>query len=660
MTRESLGSKTTGSDGTASWSYTGVGAGDVSFVAVWEELESKTVTVDDYVPTTTKITLSLNKTSITYGENVTCTAVVTDQHGQNIPSGEIIFAEGRGAITVLGSANIVNGVATLTTDAIRGGSREIRAFFGSTLGIEANAVPITVNKATPTISLLSDKAFVESEESFTLSGVLSARYGGSVKIYDGSTLVEEVTTGTGGAFSTTLSSATGGNHSYTAVYEGSVNYNSVTSENVDVLVKNTPILIGYTGSSFSSSGRQTFEYTGNVFIDWGDNSAMEQYVYGQAFTHSYSTSGNYSIKVYGDISGIKNSGFYGSNLKTISFPDNISSLGLNGFEYCTNLVRADIPSSVTSIANYCFWNSTALTEIILNWDSASDIITYNNTWIDGCTSFDHFLIPEGTTALYTAKNYPSNLLQEAGDTPVPDSIDLTGTKSILSYADSEQSVLTATVLDENEDPIEGVDVNLYNGSTLWDTLTTGSDGTVSKTYTSQGSGDIVFTAEVDGTLLTKTYTVHDYFKYIASGSKTFSTTSHTQFDIADLNDLTGDYEISVTLKSNATKAFGIALNNATATSNQNLLRIGINSSNYADIIRMSNGSIAEANTSQQTYSANTDVVLKLTRVNGVYTAYIDSYSRSYSNAPSNPRYLQVESWSTSKTLTYTDFIVKPL
>jgi hypothetical protein len=132
------------------------------------------------------------------------------------------------------------------------------------------------------------------------------------------------------------------------------------------------------------------------------------------------------------------------------------------------------------------------------------------------------LIPQDTTSLYTAKGYPSDLLQEAGDTPVPDSIDLTGTKSILSYADSESSVLTATVLAENKDPIEGVDVNLYNGSTLWDTLTTGSDGTVSKTYTSQGSGDIVFTAEVDGTLLTKTFKVRDGIFYDVSSSSNVS------------------------------------------------------------------------------------------------------------------------------------------
>jgi hypothetical protein len=104
-------------------------------------------------------------------------------------------------------------------------------------------------------------------------------------------------------------------------------------------------------------------------------------------------------------------------------------------------------------------------------------------------------------------------------TPTPASIDLTGTKSILSYADSESCVLTATVLDSSDNPVEGVDVNLYNGSTLWDTLTTDSSGECSKTYSSAGAGDITFTAEVDGTLLTKTYAVEDCLYYSNSYNK---------------------------------------------------------------------------------------------------------------------------------------------
>ena len=99
-------------------------------------------------------------------------------------------------------------------------------------------------------------------------------------------------------------------------------------------------------------------------------------------------------------------------------------------------------------------------------------------------------------------------------TPTPASISLTGTKNILSYADSESSVLTATVLDDNDDPVEGATVELYKDNVLWDTLTTGSAGTVSKTYTSAGIGDVGFTVEC-GSLVTERYSLQDCLRYNA-------------------------------------------------------------------------------------------------------------------------------------------------
>ena len=95
-------------------------------------------------------------------------------------------------------------------------------------------------------------------------------------------------------------------------------------------------------------------------------------------------------------------------------------------------------------------------------------------------------------------------------------------------------MLTATVLDSSDNPVEGVTVNLYNGSTLWDTLTTDSSGECSKTYSSAGSGDITFTAEVDGTLLTKTYDIEDCINYDAmtsnSGKWTIPSACSTAYD----------------------------------------------------------------------------------------------------------------------------------
>ena len=108
--------------------------------------------------------------------------------------------------------------------------------------------------------------------------------------------------------------------------------------------------------------------------------------------------------------------------------------------------------------------------------------------------------------------------------------------------------LKINVYDEDDNPLEGVDVNLYNGSTLWDTLTTGSDGTVSKTYTSQGSGDIVFTAEVDGTLLTKTYSIRDVY-YANTGL----TDKSADFDVANLKVMNSKTKGTVSITSDGEK-----------------------------------------------------------------------------------------------------------
>ena len=100
-------------------------------------------------------------------------------------------------------------------------------------------------------------------------------------------------------------------------------------------------------------------------------------------------------------------------------------------------------------------------------------------------------------------------------TPTPASVDLTGTKSILSYADSESSVRTATGLDSSDSRVEGATVELYKAGVLWDTLSTDSSGECTKTYTSAGIGDVSFEAKCN--LLTKTYVVQDC-KYWNDGS----------------------------------------------------------------------------------------------------------------------------------------------
>ena len=117
-----------------------------------------------------------------------------------------------------------------------------------------------------------------------------------------------------------------------------------------------------------------------------------------------------------------------------------------------------------------------------------------------------------------------------GPTPTPASIDLTGTKSILSYADSESSVLTATVLDSSDNPVSGATVELYKSGVLWDTLSTDSSGECTKTYTSAGIGDVSFEAKCN--LLTKTFVVQDceFYDALTENHNKWTVTGSLQYN----------------------------------------------------------------------------------------------------------------------------------
>ena len=102
-----------------------------------------------------------------------------------------------------------------------------------------------------------------------------------------------------------------------------------------------------------------------------------------------------------------------------------------------------------------------------------------------------------------------------GPTPTVDSVSLSADKSILSYYDSESATLSATVLDQSSQPMSGVTVEFFNGSTSMGTADTNSSGVATKTYASTGAGDLSFTASV-GTISSETYSIQDCDYYADS------------------------------------------------------------------------------------------------------------------------------------------------
>lgn len=191
--------------------------------------------------------------------------------------------------------------------------------------------------------------------------------------------------------------------------------------------------LNFTGSSFNTGTDAPFDYTDTIYVDWGDGTALMEYVGGQ-LSHIYSVSDNYNIKIYGNITTLKARCFsecagltsiilpdnitsigsmcfwHCTNLTNIIMSNNITMLGGNCFNMCSNLTSITIPNNVTGIGTMCFWGCSKLTEIILEWDTSSEILTYNSDWIGSCSSFEHFFIPQNTESLYEEKGYPLDKL----------------------------------------------------------------------------------------------------------------------------------------------------------------------------------------------------------------------------------------------------------
>ena len=247
--------------------------------------------------TESAITLSLVVSSgtVSVGEAVTCTATVLD-NGVAVPNVSVRFFDGNAVLGTVESDS--NGEAVLSLSTLSAGSHSIVASYG---GQSSSAVSVTVNKLTTSISLSSNKASCYIDETFTLSGTLSRGEGYSVYLYNGTVLVDTLTTGTDGAFSKVITPSGTGSFNYSVKYNGDSSYDEATSSVVAVsVVKRTPsISISKSGdvtvgTAFTISG--TLSCTGSVKLYENGSLLDTLTVTGGAFskTITKSVTGDYS------------------------------------------------------------------------------------------------------------------------------------------------------------------------------------------------------------------------------------------------------------------------------------------------------------------------------------------------------------------------------
>ena len=191
--------------------------------------------------------------------------------------------------------------------------------------------------------------------------------------------------------------------------------------------------------------------------------------------------------------GIKDNAFHGLvNIKSVTIPDTVTSIGSSAFEGCTSLTGVTIPDSVTSIGSYAFSSCTNLTSVTIG----NGVTSIGELPFDECTSLTSIDV-DPDNAYY--KSIDGNLCNKDGKTliiyapgktdatfSIPDGVtsisgyafygctSLTGVTipdsvtSISSYAFYGCSSLTSIDVDPNNAYYKSIDGNLYNkdGKTL--------------------------------------------------------------------------------------------------------------------------------------------------------------------------------------------------
>ena len=187
-----------------------------------------------YVPPQVSLTLTLEKTVLDYDEHTNLIATLLDENNVGIPNEEVKFYNENSYLFYTGTTDS-NGVITINIYSHQPGQHTYTGVLTSDTDI-TGSVTVTINKITSNISLSASSSSITYGDSVTLSGTLSAGSGKSVKIYNGDSLVDTVTTGSGGAFTKSVSGLNVGSHSFTAVYDGDTTYTDVTSSVVSVNV----------------------------------------------------------------------------------------------------------------------------------------------------------------------------------------------------------------------------------------------------------------------------------------------------------------------------------------------------------------------------------------------------------------------------------------
>ncbi|KUN75600.1 hypothetical protein AQJ66_35610 [Streptomyces bungoensis] len=228
------------SGGVATLSTSSLGVGTHSLTATYNgnpSYNGSTSPVDpqtvNKANTTTTLTSAPDPTMFGQAKVLTATVSVVSPGG-GTPNATVSFFDGA---TLLGSAPLVGGVATLTVSNLGVGSHPLTATYGGSTNYNGSTSPVdpqTVSPANTTTTLVSaPDPSVFGQAKVLTATVASVAPGsgtptGTVSFFDGATPLGSAPL-VGGVATLTTSSLAVGSHPLTATYSGSGDYNSSTS-----------------------------------------------------------------------------------------------------------------------------------------------------------------------------------------------------------------------------------------------------------------------------------------------------------------------------------------------------------------------------------------------------------------------------------------------
>lgn len=243
-----------GGSHTLSASYAGdtnfSGSTSTSAVTVIVTLASSTTTV------------SASPTTIPFGSATTLTAAISPAVG----TGTISFRDATAGGTLLGTATVVSGAASVTVNGLLGGAHAITATYSGDTNVGGStSAPATVNvvPGPSGVTLASSATTTNYGAPLTLTATLAGMVSptGSVTFFDG-TPAAGTRLGTSAVVSAqaalTIATLTPGAHTLTAVYSGDANYAPGTSTAVTVTVTQGNASLALTANPPQTTLNQSF------------------------------------------------------------------------------------------------------------------------------------------------------------------------------------------------------------------------------------------------------------------------------------------------------------------------------------------------------------------------------------------------------------------